>query len=118
MSLKRRPTGTRESISLERIEEELDAEIARLVESGITDDELTRARNRAEIEYAHQIENYDTRADLIGMMATYFGDASRVNTWLEPYNAATTEDLRRVAGQYLVPGNRATSLFVPERSAA
>ena len=108
----------KESISLERIEEELDAEIARLVESGITDDELTRARNRAETEYAHQIENYDTRADLIGMMATYFGDASRVNTWLEPYNAATTEDLRRVAGQYLVPGNRATSLFVPERSAA
>jgi zinc protease len=108
----------KEGISLEQIEQEVDAEIARLVRDGITEDEITRARNRAEIEYAHQLENYDTRADLIGMMATYFGDARRVQTWLDPYNSATPEDLRRVAEQYLVPANRATSLFVPERSAA
>jgi zinc protease len=108
----------KEDVSLETIESELDAEIARVVSGGITDDELTRARNRAEIEYAHQIENYDTRADLIAMMATYFNDPARVQRWLDAYNAATTEDLRRVAEKYLVPSNRATSLFVPEGGAA
>ena len=63
--------------------------------------------------FAHQIENYDTRADLIGMLATYFGDSDIVRTWLEPYAAASPHDLDDVAARYLTPNNRVTSLFVP-----
>ena len=73
----------------------------------------TSARNRAEIEHAHHVENYDERADIIGMMTTYFGDPQIVNGWLEPYENATVDDITRIAAQYLVPENRATSLFVP-----
>jgi zinc protease len=108
----------KEGISIEELEESIDAEIARIATDGITDDELTRAQNRAEMEYAHQIENYDTRADLIGMMSTYFDDPRLIHTWLDPYRAATAADLTRVAANYLTPDNRVTSLFVPERSAA
>jgi len=108
----------KEGVSIEEIERSIDAEITRLVNDGITDDELIRARNRAEMEYAHQIENYDTRADLIGMMSTYFGDPQRVHRWLEPYDKATPDDLVSVARKYLEPQNRVTSVFVPERSAA
>ena len=108
----------KEGISIEELEESIDAEIARIATNGITDDELTRAQNRAEMEYAHQIENYDTRADLIGMMSTYFDDPRLVHTWLDPYRAATAADLTRVAANYLTAENRVTSLFVPERSAA
>lgn len=104
----------KEGVDIATIERAMDDEIARVISGGITDDELTRARVRAEVEYAHQIENYDTRADLIGMMATYFGQPDRVHTWLDAYNRATTGDLARVAGQYLKPENRATSIFVPE----
>jgi zinc protease len=103
----------KDGVPIGEIESALDEEIARLVRDGIDDDELTRARNRAEVEYAHQIENYDSRADLIGMLATYFGDASMVHRWLEPYASATAEDLRGVAEKYLVAENRVTSLFVP-----
>ena len=91
----------------------VDEEIARIVSGGITDDEMTRAKNRAEVEYAHQVENYDSRADLIAMLATYFADPNIVHTWLEPYAAATNDELRDVASKYLVPENRVTSLFVP-----
>ncbi|MCU1349437.1 MAG: zinc protease [Acidobacteria bacterium] len=108
----------KEGVSIEQLEEALDAEIARIGTNGITADELTRAQNRAEMEYAHQVENYDSRADLIGMMATYFDDPRLVHTWLDPYRAATAADLSRVAAAYLVPDNRVTTLFVPERSAA
>ena len=105
-----------EGVSVDDVERAMDAEIARVASDGITADELTRAKNRAEVEYAHQIENYDSRADLIGMMATYFGDPGMVQTWLEPYRAATGDGLQRVARQYLVPDNRVTSLFVPENA--
>jgi zinc protease len=103
----------KDGVPVDQIEGAIDDEITRLVRHGITDDELTRARNRAEIEFAHQIENYDSRADLIGMLATYFNDPNIVHTWLEPYGAATTEDLRDAAEKYLVPENRVTSVFSP-----
>jgi zinc protease len=104
----------KEGVDIAQIERAMDDEIARVVSGGITDDELTRARVRAEVEYAHQIENYDTRADLIAMMSTYFGDPQRVHNWLDAYNSATAADLARVAGTYLTADNRATSVFVPE----
>jgi predicted Zn-dependent peptidase len=107
----------KEGISIETIEEMLDEEIARVVSGGITEDELTRAKNRAEIEYAHQVENYDSRADLIGMLATYFDDPHILNTWLDPYRTATAADLAKAAKDFLTPENRATSLFVPEVAA-
>jgi predicted Zn-dependent peptidase len=107
----------KEGVSIETIEQTVDEEIARVVSGGITEDELTRAKNRAEIEYAHQVENYDSRADLIAMLGTYFDDPHILNTWLEPYRTASAADLAAVAKNFLTPENRATSLFVPEVAA-
>jgi len=104
----------REGVSIEAIESAIDAEVARIAVGGLTEDELTRAKNRAEVEYAHQLETFDARADLIGMMSTYFGDPGRVQTWLDPYRSATAEDLAHVARKYMIPENRVTSLFVPQ----
>jgi predicted Zn-dependent peptidase len=104
----------KEGVAIADLEAALDEEIARVASGGITEDELTRAKNRAEIEYAHQVENYDSRADLIAMLATYFGDPMLVHSWLEPYRSATADDLANVARQFLVPDNRVTSIFTPE----
>jgi zinc protease len=104
----------KEGISIDDLEKAVDAELQKLAAGGISADELTRAQNRAEIEFAHQIENYDSRADLIGMFATYFNDPSLLHNWLDPYRSASTADLVSVAKQYLVPENRVTIHFVPE----
>jgi predicted Zn-dependent peptidase len=103
----------KEGVPIEQVESAVDAEIARVAQNGVTGDELTRAKNRAEVDFAHQVENYDSRADLIGMMATYFGDPARIHTWLDPYHAATTEQIAAVTARYLVPENRVTSVFTP-----
>jgi predicted Zn-dependent peptidase len=104
----------KEGVSIEQVEQAIDEEITHIARDGITDDELDRARTRAEVDYAHQLENYDGRADLIGMLATYFGDAGLVDRWLDPYARTTTADLVECARQYLTAENRVTSLFVPE----
>jgi len=104
----------KEDVAIEEVEHAVDEEIQRVIAEGVTAQELTRAQNRTEVDYAHQIENYDSRADLIGMMSTYFDDPHRVIEWLEPYREATAGDLQRVAQKYLVPENRVTSIFVPE----
>ncbi len=108
----------REGVAIEEIESAIDEEVANISIKGIAEDELTRAKNRAEIEYAHQLETFDARADLLGMMSTYFGDPAMLQRWLGPYQAATTENLAHVARKYLIPENRVTSLFIPDRSAA
>jgi zinc protease len=104
----------REGISIDSVEAAIDEEVARIAIDGVTEDELTRAKNRAEVEYAHQLETFDARADLLGMMSTYFGDPSLAHRWLDPYRAATAENLAHVARKYLIPENRVTSVFVPE----
>jgi predicted Zn-dependent peptidase len=108
----------KEGVTIEQVESALDAEIARVARDGVSGDELTRAKNRAEVEFAHQEENYDSRADLIGMMATYFGDPARIHSWLDPYHAATRDAIAGVAAQYLVAENSVTSVFVPEGAVA
>jgi zinc protease len=107
----------REGVQIEEIESAIDEEVARVAVSGIDQDELTRAKNRAEVEYAHQLETFDARADLLGMMSTYFGDPTLIDRWLDPYRAATADDLAHVARKYLIPENRVTSLFIPEVAA-
>jgi zinc protease len=104
----------REGVAIETIEAAIDEEVARLSIDGITADELTRAKNRAEVEFAHQLETFDARADLLGMMSTYFGDPALIHRWLDPYRSATAGDLAHVARKYLIPENRVTSVFVPE----
>ncbi|HVR40452.1 MAG TPA: pitrilysin family protein [Thermoanaerobaculia bacterium] len=108
----------REGVQIETIEAAVDEEIARVAIDGIVPDELMRAQNRAEIELAHQLQTYDARADLLGMFGTYFDDPTMIDRWLDPYLSATPDDLAHVARKYLIPENRATSLFIPERSAA
>jgi zinc protease len=108
----------RDGVAIEHLESAIDSEIARISIDGITEDELSRAQTRAELELAHQLETFDARADLIGMLTTYFGDPTLVQRWLDPYRAATVDDLAHVARKYLIPENRTTSLFIPERSAA
>jgi zinc protease len=108
----------REGVAIEEIEAAIDEEVSRLAIEGVTEDELTRAKNRAEIEFAHQLETFDARADLLGMFATYFDDPGMIHTWLDPYRAATADDLAHVARKYLIPENRVTSLFVPNGKAA
>ena len=108
----------REGVAIEAIETAIDEEISKLTLHGITEDEVTRAKNRAEMEYAHQLETFDARADLLGMMSTYFGDPTLIRRWLDPYRATTADEIVRAARKYLIPENRVTSLFVPDRSAA
>jgi predicted Zn-dependent peptidase len=75
---------------------------------------MERARNRAEVDFAHQLENYDARADLIAMLSTYFGDPTLVTRWIDPYRNTSAADLQRVTQKYLVPDNRVTIQFLPQ----
>src|SRR5436305_4507556 len=104
----------KEGVSIDEVEKAIDAEIERIAGGGVTEEELVRAKTRSEVEFAHQIENYDTRADVISMMATYFGDATMTQRWLEPYEAAEAADIARMTATRLGQDDRVTIHFLPE----
>ncbi|HYU26157.1 MAG TPA: pitrilysin family protein [Thermoanaerobaculia bacterium] len=104
----------KEGVDVAEVEAAIDAEIERIASGGVTEEELIRAKTRSEVEFAHQIENYDTRADVIGMMATYFGEAGMAQRWLEPYQAATAGDIASTTAKRLGRDESVTIHFLPE----
>jgi predicted Zn-dependent peptidase len=105
----------KEGVEVAEVEAAIDAEIERIASGGVTEQELIRAKTRSEVEFAHQIENYDTRADVIGMMATYFGDAGMAQRWLEPYQEATAADIASMTRARLRADDRVTIHYLPEK---
>ena len=103
----------RPGTSIETLEAEIDRLIEETVASGVTDDEIERARNQTETDHAHQVEQYETRADLIGMFETFFGDATLIDGWLDHYGKLTPGQLQEDAARIFRPDNRVTVTFLP-----
>ncbi|MHB0970664.1 MAG: M16 family metallopeptidase [Thermoanaerobaculia bacterium] len=103
----------REDASLDDVEKAFDAEIARIARDGLEEIEITRVRNQTETDYAHQIEDFDSRADLISRMYTFFDDPHVVDSWFERYQDVTLADVNAAARRYLTPENRVTLRMVP-----
>jgi zinc protease len=101
-------------VTTDRLEAELDAELARIAASGLTADELKRAKARAEAGIAQQLSEFATRADLINTVTTFFGDPKLVNQLIPRYMDLGIADLQGVASKYLVKDNRVTVTFVPK----
>ena len=86
--------------SLEEIEDLVRGELDALQQSGPTDHELQRAKNRIESQHVRQLERvggFGGRADQLNYYNTYTGDPSGINTDLERYLGVTVEDVRRAA---------------------
>ncbi|HEY0591570.1 MAG TPA: pitrilysin family protein [Thermoanaerobaculia bacterium] len=104
----------RDDVDPARLEAAVDAEIAKLIDEGIRDEEMARARNQAETGYAHEIESFGSRADLLNTFATFQGDAERLQPFLGAYAKATAAQVRDVAKRCLRADDRSTLWVVPE----
>ena len=86
--------------SLEEIEKLVRQELDTLRQSGPTDHELQRAKNRIESQHVRQLERvggFGGRADQLNYYNTYTGDPSGINTDLDRYLAVTADDVYRAA---------------------
>jgi predicted Zn-dependent peptidase len=102
-------------VTLEELDEVLKSEIAKLVAEGVTADELQKARNAMESQFAESGGTMHERAEAMAHYHMFYGDTSLVNTELERYLKVTQEDLQRVAKKYLTEKGRHTLRFpLPE----
>jgi predicted Zn-dependent peptidase len=107
----------RPDISADRLEREVGAEIDRLREHGVTQQEVDRAVALIETEFVRSMQQASERADGLSKFATYFGDPHLINTQVEQYRAVSAADVNAFAQERLGKENRASLLFIPRSDA-
>ena len=105
-------------VSNDTVAEALRAELARMVDEDVTDEELTRFKTRAK---ADLIRSLDSDSGLASQLVTYqtlLGDWRALFTYVEKMDAVTKADIRRVAGTLFKPGNRTVARLENEAAPA
>jgi predicted Zn-dependent peptidase len=99
-----------------RLEALADEEIARIVREGVTEAELSRARNQYRARFVRTLQTAMGKAETLQRYALYFDDPAALRTDLDRYLAVSVADVNRVARQYLTPQNRAVVITIPGRT--
>ncbi len=102
-----------QGVSTDSLDRLISLEIAKVAADGVTDAELTKAKNsrRASIIFGRQ-QALNT-AESIQSARMYLGSPAAINTDLARYLSVTTDDIRRVARTYLRPDNSVVVLIKP-----
>jgi len=89
------------NISTSAVDSVLQAELSRVVESGVTDAELTRARNVQRTAMLDRLAGVTERSDQLAYYDYVVGTPDYVSHDLERYEHVTLADIQRVAKTYL-----------------
>ncbi len=76
--------------------------------------DFERAQNRTRVAHLHELESFESRADLLSMFATHYGDPTLVDSELERYAAVTPSDLLEFTRRYQDPERAVTLWVLPE----
>lgn len=96
-----------------KFEAALYAELQKLVEKGLDDLELQKAKNTLRAHFLHEIGTNNGRAHAIGNYEILLGDWRKNLETLERYAAVTNADVKRVAASIFRETNRSVVTLVP-----
>lgn len=106
-----RPRG---ETTIEKIEEELDNVIADVIQNGVTEDELKRARNNLLKSVIFERDSQTTMARLYGTVLSLGGTLEDVDQWPSKLAEVTKEDVNKAAKKYLRKNRSVTSILRPQ----
>ncbi len=98
---------------LKDVEAAMMAEIQKVIDNGVTDEEFQKARNIKEVSSVSGKKGTQEKAMSLAQYYSYYGDASLINKELENYMKVTKADIQRVAKKYLGTKNRVTLEYIP-----
>jgi len=93
---------------LSRIPKIISKHIEKVKAEGVTQQELTKARNQMLKRVVTEDLTIDSKARMLGSAAVVIGDTSRVNTMLDEIRAVKKEDLQKAANKYLTDAHALT----------
>lgn len=90
----------------EELEKSWLAELKKIQDSGVTAQELEKAKNQLITQTLRDRENNDGKAIAIERAVAYQGDPTAVNSDIQKLQAVTTADIQRVMKKYFADNNR------------
>lgn len=94
------------NVQSEQVIAEMDAQIAKLINDGVSDAELARVKTAMLSDWNSDMDSFLSRADTLAKFQALWGDAKVVNQVPDWIKAVNSDDLKRVAAKYLTAANR------------
>lgn len=101
-------------VELTDLEAAMDAEIERVQNELISDEELQKLKNQYEANHVNGNASLESRAYSLAINYTFHKDANLINTEIDKYLAVTKEDIMRVAKKYFRKDNRVVLYYLPK----
>jgi zinc protease len=98
--------------TLEELEAALDAEMERIVQEPISEEEVNRAIKQARAQFAYSSESVTNQGFWLGFSAIV-ADTDWYESFLDTLSAVSVEDVHRVANAFLTRRNRTVGHYVP-----
>ena len=102
-----------QGVKIDSLDAQLSAQIAKVVAEGVTDAELTKAKNGYRADQINARQRTFSIAEALQTSNMFLGDPNAVNTDLDRYMKVTVDDVKRVAGTYLRPQNATIIIVTP-----
>ena len=96
------------------VEAAMDAELARLIADGVTDEELERAKFGIKALAVYSRDSLSTLARIFGVALTSGATVEAIESWPDLVEAVTAEDIAAAARLVLVEKQSVTGLLLPE----
>jgi len=90
-----------QGVKLEAVQKAIEQEIKQIAKDGVSEEELTKAKNITESAFVFGKKNVLEKAKTLAKYYSYYSDPNMINTELEKYMKVTLEDIKRVARLYL-----------------
>ena len=98
----------------EDLESAMLAEVDKVVNTIISDEEYQKLRNQAENDFITQNQRVQGVAENLATYYTFLGNANLINTELERYNRVKKQDLKNAAAKYFTKNNRVVVYYLPK----
>ena len=99
--------------TLAAVEAAVDAELQRIREQGVTDEELEKAKTRFVRSMIFARDNQAGMANIYGSTLATGGTVQDVAEWPDRIKAVSADDVKKVAEKYLVPEKSVTGYLLP-----
>ncbi len=105
-------------VEIEPLEDAVDAEIDRIVEQGVTEEELTGAVDRLRAAAVYARDRLTTGARVLGMALTTGSTVADVENWPDRIAEVTAEQVQAAARAVFRPERSVTAVLLPEQKVA
>ena len=103
-----------DGVKASELEKAILAEVEKISVEGISENELQKVKNQKLMGFYKTLETINGMSNTIGTYELFFGDYKKLFSAPDDYKKVTTDDIKRVAGEYFTKDNRTVGILNTE----